>query len=505
MTTAAAVQVESHRSPYQADGVGGALLARLGGGDPPSGFPLFDPAKPVWRDDPPALDRGAMTDALAAYNRSIGNELAEHTLGALRTNARLIVTGQQPGLLLGPLLAAFKAITTLKLALQLNSDERPVLPMFWLASEDHDLAEVNHAYVGSSRFEADHDGLQNAARRPPVAHVPLVHQRDRLLGWLNETLPPTPHKAEAIDAVAGASFDNYASFFATLFARLLGPGRFILIDPMQVRPLLSPALARVVDHWAEAEAAFERGTQQLVAAGFPPQLDRLTVFEIVDGVRRPAEHITGERVIAEPRRFSPGAGVRPIVADAALPVLAKVGGPSELVYLWQIDPVYEAVGAAAAALRPRCTATIVTPREVELGERFGLSPAALVDAPRLRDQLAAGASPSELDDARDRLIAELDKLDDGRNVKLFDRARRSVRYHVDRIARRVELDRLNDAGRGEQALAALVEAIEPGGVPQERRVTLVELIARHGMSVVDRLIDACDPSDIAHRVIECKR
>lgn len=504
MTTTAAPIAVTHRAPYRADGFGGALLARFGQGAPPAGFPLLDPAQVALRPDPPTLDRHAMADALAAYNASVGNALADATVEALRTNGHLIISGQQPGLLLGPLFSPLKAITALKLAEHLSDDTLPVLPAFWIASEDHDLAEVDHCYVGSRRFVADHAGLRHATHRPPVGRVSLVDQHDRLLAYLDESLPPTPYKADALDAVAAADATSYATLFATLFAGLFGPGRFVLIDPMQVRPILAPALARVVERWRDAQAAFVQGAGAIRAAGFEPQLDRLTVFEIADGVRRPVTDIDPEAVLAAPERFSPGAGVRPIVQDLALPTLAQVGGPSELVYLWQIDPVYAAVGGERAKLWPRCTATLVGPRQVELGKRFGLTPAQLIEAPARLATFDPAPEAAQLEAATERLLAEVDRLDDGRNPKLFDRARRSVRYHVDRIGRRGAIDRLNDEGRGDRALAALAEAVAPGGAPQERRINLIELIALHGLGIVDRLTEACDPLDIAHRVIELK-
>ncbi len=492
-----------HALPYDRTPIGGALWQRLGAGDVPTGLPLLDCARPPRRDEPATVDRALMTQRLVEYNASVGNPLGDEAVDALRTNGWLIVAGQQPGLLLGPLYTVYKAVTVLRLCRCMSSDALPLVPAFWVASEDHDLAEVDHYHVGSHEFRADHNELRNAAQRPPVGGVSLRAQRDAVIADLQQHLPPTADRRWVIDAVAQADFTNYATLFTSLFVQLFGEGRFVLIDPMRLRDVLAPALAQVVDRLDAAHEAFARGGERLRAEGFEPQLEKLTLFEIVDGVRRPVrDKVGGDDVRREPERYSAGAGLRPIVQDNALPVAATVGGPSEMLYQWQIDGLYDAVGLTRSALWPRLSATWVDRFALNIAERLGLSAERLFEVCAAHDR--AGALDSDLSDIEamgDELSRRLGELDDGRNRKLIARARRSIAYQVRRVLRRVQADRLNDAGRGERDRRTLWEAIMPGGAPQERVMNVFELIARHGRGALDQWIESADPTTIAHEVV----
>lgn len=490
--------------PYGQTPIGGGLWRRLSAGDVPKGLPLFDCDRPQRRDEPATLDRTLMAQRLAEYNASVGNPLDENTADALRTNGWMVVAGQQPGLLLGPLYTVYKAVTVLRLCRCLSSDEMPLMPAFWIATEDHDLAEVDHYHIGSHTFRADHHGLRNAAQRPPVGAVSLQSQRDAVLEGLRKHLPPTTDRQWVLDAVGQADFTNYATLFTSLFVQLFGEGRFVLIDPMRLRDLLAPALAHVVDRLAAADEAFARGGDALRADGFEPQLEKLTLFEFVDGVRRPVRgEVSGADVLREPERFSAGAGLRPIVQDNALPVMATVGGPSEMLYQWQIDGVYDAVGLTRSQLWPRLSTTWVGRYALNIVDRLGLSSERLFDVRHMLDaDEPLGDDLSDIKAMGDELARRLNGLDDGRNHKLVERARRSIAYQVRRVLRRVQAERLNDEGRGERDRRALMESIMPGGAPQERVMNVFELIARHGRGALDAWIESADPAVIAHEVIE---
>ena len=497
-----------HALGYGSTPIGGELLRRLSEGEVPAGFPLLDVNRPTVRDEPALLDRDALADALATSNAAMGNALSDETIDAIRTDGWMVVAGQQPGLLMGPLYTAYKAVSTIGLARCLCESGVRAIPAFWIASEDHDLAEVDHFSIGTRGFRADHRGLRDKADRPPVGTVELATQREAVLRLVEQALPPTEHRAWVLETIGRADFTNYTSLFASLFVGVFGAGRVVLIDPMRLRAVLAPALAHVMDRWDEAERGFEQGTARLREAGYESQLERLTVFEVVDGVRRPIRGgVSGQQILDDPERFSPGAGVRPIVQDSALPVLATVSGPSELLYQWQIDGVYEAVGLTRSRLYPRQSVTWVEPYAMRIAERFGLDGRRVFEAVGMHAEfdptvlMSDTREAEELARLRDELLAQMSAADDGRNRKLMGRALRSVEHHVNKVLLRMRLDQLEGAGLGVKSMGELVEAIQPGGRPQERVTNVFELIARHGPGVIDRLIETSDYRAIAHDVI----
>jgi uncharacterized protein YllA (UPF0747 family) len=248
----------------------------------------------------------------------------------------------------------------------------------------------------------------------------------------------------------------------------------------------------------------------------------MSLFEIVDDQRIRCT-IEGDRVKLhdgevtraqaaelarmQPDRFSPGAALRPIVQDAVLPTLAYIGGPSELVYLWQIGEVYSAMHVERSTLYPRCIATLIDQSDAAQLERFGLAGAAILDAGRLLEDYDRGKFKLDDDDLieieqmRDTLLAKLDTLDPDGQEKLLEKARQSIDYQVGKLADRLREQRLARSGRGKGNLKRLVQVLEPMGKPQERVVSVFEWIGRYGEGVVECLTAAMDPAKLSHQLI----
>ncbi len=509
MTEATDIKLSVSDLPYADVPVGGRLLADLGAGNTPPGFPLLGMDPPRVPEDSPFVDRAALAESLAASNAALGNTLANDTIDALRTDARLIVTGQQPGLLLGPTYTLLKAITAIGLAETLRPRcGVPLIPAFWIASEDHDIEEVNRCTIGSRQFVCDHDELNQPGARPPVGNLSLQPWRDDLLAFVDQALPTGSAKDATLDILRNLDLGSYTTAFAQLLAALVGSGRMVLIDPMRLRDQLSPALAHVVEHYPQFNDAFERGGAAVRSAGYDPPLDNLGLFRFVDGQRMACEFDADLPGAIRLNRddYSPGAGLRPIVQDLALPTLATIGGPGELLYLWQIDPLYEVLGAARSRLWPRLTATLLDTRNAERARTFNLSGAALFKAADLADSFDASQFNVDDDDVRDaealrdQLIERLKAI--GADEKATAKAARSIAHQVGKVADRVRNERLSRHGLGKGELKQLANAVLPHGKPAERVVSPIDYVGRFGVGLIDQLQNQLDPTVIRHRVIE---
>jgi uncharacterized protein YllA (UPF0747 family) len=268
--------------------------------------------------------------------------------------------------------------------------------------------------------------------------------------------------------------------------------------------------------------AFERGGEAMRAAGFDPPVERVGLFEFVDGRRR---HCGADRdgfvfstgragfaeaadmVRGEPGRFSPGAAIRPVVQDAALPAAVTIGGPTELLYLWQIDPIYRVLGVQRSRLAMRISATFVDRTLAERAEAFGMGGAGLLDAgERLeRFEPRRELDADDLDDVAAhgrRLIQRIDSLDVGGQQHTADRARRAIAYHVGKVIDVTADERLSRQHRGRDILTQIAHEVYPLGQPQERVMNPMELIARYGPSVVEAMIESLGCDAASHHVVE---
>ncbi len=507
------------------------ILKRIEHHDIPTTFPLLDTTNPSLPPPPiPYLDREAITTILQKYNASISNPILPATLAALRADAHFIIAGQQPGLMLGPLYTFLKAVTAITLAKHLTSIlDTPIIPAFWIASEDHDLLEVNRCTINSKTFISQHP--HRPSSQTSVAATSLKDTRTSLIDFLDTTLASAPFKSDVIDAVSRADFSNYASFFATLFAQLFSPGQIIFIDPATLRQPAAPVIATILKNYPQLIDAFDQSPAALQSQNFTPQLDKLNLFEIINHNRTPVTlkndlihladrsltpNLAADFALNHPARFSPGAALRPIIQDAILPTLATIAGPSELLYLWQINPLYSALNITCSRLSPRISATFIDDSVARQATCFSLKPQTIFKAVDMlqtyspaayfSDDSQSTSSPSDTDltqigSTHAALIDQLTALNDDRNAKQIDKAKQSITHQINKLTTRIRDQRLAALHLSKADLQQLVDAIYPKNKPQERTHNLYQYLAKLGPSFITQLITNADPLNHSHQLI----
>ena len=348
---------------------------------------------------PREVDRTALVAALRQRHQAWGLAAAsEASLQKLaHPEARTVVTGQQIGWLLGPTFALSKAVTAITLARRLDRPERPVVPMFWMATQDHDVEEMDHAWLLARDEQLTRLQLP-MPRGPAVGRARLdPGSIARAREALRRLDGAGPH-ADDVDALletACEGAERWSDGFAKLLLALLGEAGLLVIDP------LDPALAR---HWRGAlereladpgasAVAINAAGARLAERGWQPLLGRgddatnLFVERPGGGARTLLRHrggslyLAGERIERatlrayldhDPTSVTPAAGLRPVLQDLLLPTAAFVVGPGELRYLAQLRPVYEAHGVPMPLVWPRATVTLLQPPVRRILERHGL-------------------------------------------------------------------------------------------------------------------------------------
>jgi bacillithiol biosynthesis cysteine-adding enzyme BshC len=449
-------------------------------------------------------------------------------LDALRTGAAAVVTGQQVGLFLGPLYTLYKAASAIVVARALARDTRqPVVPVFWLQTEDHDVVEIASAAVPGARVAVPVD----ADNRIAIAHLALPDAIADALDQLAELLGAGDDAAAHLARLRrhyrpGA---RWADAFAGVLAELFAPEGLVVIDPRDpaLAPLAAPIHARALDDASRIASALAARCTELAAAGKPAPIHvrdgaPLSFFH-PDGARGPRvrlEPATGgfaevgsgrvhapaelrAALAADPLAFSTSALLRPILQDALLPTAAYVGGPAELAYFAQLPPLYRAFDRVPPLAIPRARFRIVDDRSRKLLARLGLA-AADIERPEL--ELLARAPGRDasviakrlLDpfyDAHAALAGELGDADP-QVVRALAKTRASVERSVGKLASRVERQaRYADTARVD-AIRKLRAWLAPDGAPQERVLALAGFAARGGdRALVERVLAAVDPHD----------
>jgi bacillithiol biosynthesis cysteine-adding enzyme BshC len=454
----------------------------------------------------------------------------------LRGGASAVVTGQQVGLFGGPLFAIFKALSAIKLADEATAAGVECVPVFWLATTDHDLAEVNHVAIPGP------DGLRRLT--VATAGIPDAPVHDVIFG--PEIAPVVQAAAELVGDSEAANLlgqayqpgENLGSAFARLFAALFAAWGVVLLDASdpEIHRLAEPIYRSAVERAPELNEALLTRGQELESAGYHQQVkvtpSSTLLFMLRAGARVPVhqlpnrsagpgflageEKIAGqdlfERVRSAPQDFSPNVLLRPIVEDYLLPTLAYVGGAAETAYFAQAGAVYQALLGRTTPVIPRFSATLIEPKLQSLLERYELAvPDLFPGADAVREELAQRALPQELQSAFNQADSELktsmaniqsalSRLD----RTLIDAARNAaakMQHQLDQLrsrAARAELRQTEVLSRHADLLSS---ALYPNKTLQEREIGGIYFLARHGTQLLHNLYQLTHTDCLDHQLI----
>jgi len=464
--------------------------------------------------------REEVCELLLEYNAGLGAESAAlEGIKALRSpTAFCVISGQQAGFLGGPVYTLYKIITIIWLAKYLERHLKVrIVPVFWLASEDHDFAEINHAFLLKRDGEVGRVSFEWTGQGRPIADLPIS---DEVLGAYHayfDQLPPGPHYELARELFAPKPEEDYCTWHARIWARLFSGRGLVVVDPSILR-----APARAFFHAAltkreEIQAGLEAAAASLREAGYGPVLSPQKAGRLYtlgsDGhrirVEDPSAHLASVREV--PERYSADAALRPLLADTLFPVVASVLGPGEIAYHAMLRPLYALFELPQPLVFPRKSCTVIGKDQVELISRCGTSAAAILsggfDAKQCLRDLASGELQAPFADARkaitralEPLRAPLEGLDPGLE-RTWQQTRDTSLRRLDDLERRAVRAELARRGLSAGLLQRLQNALRPRGRPQERVFPLPHFINRHGASFVDTLFSIGEMGDFSHRLI----
>ncbi len=482
-----------------------------------------------------AAARRSVVEVLREQNRAFGCDGATaRNLDRLAAGAAAIVTGQQVGVFTGPSYSIYKALAALRLAAQMTARGTATVPVFWLATEDHDLAEINHCFWlgrgGLERLEVTAVGA--AGHR--VGEVPLGDSVRAAVRAAVESLEGPA--AEELGRALEESYrpeETFGSAFGKLMARLFVGRGIILLDPLDPRlhRLAAPVYRRALEQTAVLTSELLARNKKLERSGYHAQVKvtaRSTLlFLNVDGARLPLRQ-RNERYVAgraefsgselleiiehRPEAVSANVLLRPVVQDALLPTAGYVGGPAEIAYFAQAEVVYRRLLGRMPAILPRASFTLVEPHVARLLKKYGLELRdVLAGRQRLRRQMEHEFVSKAL--ARRFTLGEksIRRLLAGLRAPLgnvdktllgaLQTAERKMLYQFLRLR--------GKAGRAENFRTGVLDAHErqitdtlyPHHALQERTLCFLPLLARYGPALLEELYERSALGATQHQVL----
>ena len=506
--------------------------------------PTLESVKQVAQDLQFPLDRRKQVAAvLRDCNRLLGgSEQAQANLDRLENGAVAIVTGQQVALLGGPAYAFYKAVSAIRIAEELDEAGIPAVPVFWMATEDHDLDEVRHVSWFDrgrlTRFELP--GERHAGR--PVGEVPLGPGIDEITKMAIELCggPGSERVAEFIRESYKPE-ETYGTAFGKLFARVFAEFGLILLDPLDPRlhRIAAPVYRKVLVERDELTKELLQRGDELEAAGFDPQV-RVTatntlLFRLKNGVREPiavgngavngggvkfksgASTWTREEIVklveAEPETFSPNALLRPVVQDYLLPSAGFLAGPAEISYLAQSEVVYRHVLGRMPTVLPRAAFTILDPKADKLLHKYQLCIENIWSgAQELRQRMESVSLPKELASDFDRRKTEIETAlaDLGEEIKRLDAtlsgavetAKNKMTFQLEKLREKTGRALDERAGVIDEHVEFLENLVYPDKELQSRELSLLPFLAQWGLDGLRELKKLAGSENLReHRIV----
>jgi bacillithiol biosynthesis cysteine-adding enzyme BshC len=474
--------------------------------------------------EPPRRPGGLDPSLLPAF---LPNPLGEVRERLRHPAVLMVTTGQQPGLFTGPLYTIYKALSARGVALALEQRwRRPVVPVFWVAGDDHDYREA----ASASWLKADGSlATGELPERPPEAALrplalePLPETVTDLVRRLEEDLPEGPARDQTVSWLRRHYRPGVtvAEAFGGSLNELLGPLGILCFDATHpaAKAAVAPVIRRAVEMAGALDQRLVSRFGELTAAGVAPEVrvgDAATLAFLEDGAgrdrlvldggqlktRRAGDRLGLEqfRRIAErePGRLSPNVLLRPVVESALLPTVAYLAGPSELRYLRLAETVFEALGVPRPAPIARWSGLLIEPRVPRTLAKFGATlEEALADDPALEHRVLLGVAPGDFEPAFAQLKAALES--GGERVLAVARQidptleKTAIATRAALLGQLAELEKRLLAAqkrrRGELIgqLERVRVTLKPLGKPQERVLGIAGFLGRYGSPVLDQL------------------
>ena len=489
------------------------------------------------------VDRAVLCDALRETNVTwgAGSETLSNIDLLRDSDCLAVVSGQQAGLFTGPLYTIYKAISAVKLAGCLRQRNTKAVPVFWIATEDHDFQEVAKAEVigRDCRLAKIDTSLELHREGQAVGHVRLDESIETVVAKAREVLPISEF-TDDLKALLSDTWKpglTYGDAFARMMTGLLGHHGLIFLNPLEpkLKQLAAPLYAKAAARAQEIATAVETRSRELEEAGYHAQVLALAssfpLFLHDDSGARHALARTedgkyktkdldkaytsedlSEWAASEPERFSPNVTLRAVVQDYLLPTVAYYGGAAEIAYFAQTAEVYRVLERPVTPILPRSSITMIERHTSRVLERYGLTLEDLFGGPesvlsRVVEEHLGADTAKTFSETETSVNQELDRLKeklravDPTLADALETGRRKITYQLDGLRTRFHRAQMARDEALQRQLERAFDQLYPNKELQERHINITSLLARHGRYVIDWIYNAINLGSTDHQIV----
>jgi bacillithiol synthase len=488
-------------------------------------------------------DRRLLCDALEEMNKACGaREKTLENIELLRdSDCVAVVSGQQAGLFSGPLYTVYKALSAIKMTECLRGRGFKAVPVFWIATEDHDFEEVSKTFLlGQNGELTEH---KNEPRRCyenlPVGYVKLDDSIKQTVDELFQGLPSTEFTPELREIIEESwqSGNYFGDAFVKLLTKLFGDYGLIFLCPLnkKLKELAAPIYVEAIEKSQEIVDALQKRSDELVKDGFHAQVlvgdDYFPLFYQAKDRTRHALKKTpagtyrtkgidrefsleelAEIAAREPRKFSPSVVLRSVVQDYLLPTACYFGGAAEIAYFAQSGEVYRILNRPQTPIFHRQSFTIVEPRHARTFEKYDLRLPDLFAGmenllPRIVERYLNKETGRLFAEAEENINLELNRLD--QNLSQIDptlaenlaKRRRKIIYHIGAMRNKFHHAQIRRDKIIQRQFETMFDALLPHKHLQERTLNINYFLNNYGLNFIKWLYDAIDLDDKGHRIV----
>lgn len=452
----------------------------------------------------------ALAEALIASNRRWGRDVSDEVLRWSRGETFTVIAGQQVGFAGGPIYTLAKLAGMLKLKRDHEARGIPTTVLFWLATEDHDFAEVATLSLPKRDARQQLDLTTFRARRPDskmaVGGLPVPEELTRaLIEYLD--IPRPSWLREGI---------TFRDSFAELITSAV-EGNFVLVDAIlpELRRAGAPLFNAIIEKWNDIQHQLDSRAAALQSAGYAPQVvprpgdGHTLLFELDENGRRSL--IEKPRPLASPERTSTSALTRPLLQDFVLRPDLFVGGPSEVAYYAQIAPLHELLDVAMPRVALRAHEMLAPRRVVRTVARFDIKSEEIFTG---ADAMLAAREPAGVTEvksiaakARRDLAAQITRIGEialpaeHALARAINRSIGHIEYHFDKLTERAIRGLARKDRERYAAVRDLVSTLVPDGTPQDRITGWFGYWQEYGQHLIDRVIDEAEQDETVCKVV----
>ena len=476
------------------------------------------------------------------YSNLAPTELTEKNIKKLSDKKTLaIVTGQQLGILGGPLYTFYKIITAIKLSRFLSEryDDYNFVPVFWLEGDDHDFNEVRSIKIIDEKNSLSTIGYKEQVEeddsKQSVGFIKFDSSITDFFNNLSNGLKETEFKASLIEGLKDFYNEGktFKEAFRDLVFRYFDKYGLIIFDPQEIeaKRLLKPIFKKEITDFrlhTEKLVHLSATLEELYHAQV--KVKPVNLFLMVDEgrhsiepveneyrLRRKRKSFTQEQILEllenEPEKFSPNVLLRPICQDYLLPTAFYIGGPSEISYFAQIKPLYEFYDIVPPIIYPRSSATILENPIANILEKHTVDINDIfIDVENVKKKIINSVEESSIDEMFDGLTKHVETAFDELKEKLIDLdktiADSSNRYR-DKIFGSINELKAKAEKAQQKKYEATLRQIDraavnlfPNSNLQERELNFVYFVNKYGEDFMKKIFDELQINKFEHQVIK---